>query len=94
MNSANYLIEILEFYIYKLKNGKCTTAEMDSATAVIVQNMNTESTISDLAKFYGKPESQIRATIARKLIAKPKRKLLYPFEKFAKVIPETWKKGE
>lgn len=54
--------------------------------------MEVHGTISDLAKFYGVSESNIRATIARKLIAKPKRKLLYPFHKFAKVIPEKWRK--
>ena len=92
IGSADYLIEILEFYIYKLKRGKCATDEIESATDAIVQNMKSHGTISDFAEFYGKTENQIRATIARKLMDKPKRKVLYPFNEFAKVIPESWRK--
>lgn len=92
IDSANYLIEILEFYIYKLKGGKCTKEEIDSATEVLEENMRSYGKISDFAKFYGVSESNIRATIARKLIAKPERKVLYPFHKFAKIIPEKWRK--
>lgn len=92
IDSANYLIEILEFYIYKLKGGKCTKEEIDSATTVLQENMKSYGTISDFAKFYGISESHIRATIARKLTAKPQRKVLYPFHAFAKIIPESWRK--
>lgn len=92
MNSTELLIEILEFYIFKLKAGKCTQQEADSATKVIQENMTIDGTISDFAKFYGVSESNVRAVIARKLIAKPKRILLYPFHKFIKIIPESWRK--
>ena len=92
MDSKDYLIEILEFYIQKLKSGKCTTEEADSATKAIISNMENYGTISDFAKFYGVSESNVRAVIARKLLAKPKRILLYPFHKFIKIIPESWRK--
>lgn len=92
MNSTELLIEILEFYIFKLKAGKCTQQEAESATKTIVSNMEIEGTISDFAKFYGVSESNVRAVIARKLFAKPKRVLLYPFHKFMQIIPESWRK--
>lgn len=92
MNSTELLIEILEFYIFKLKAGKCTQQEADSAAKVIQENMTIDGTISDFAKFYGVSESNVRAVIARKLIAKPKRILLYPFHKFIKIIPQSWRK--
>lgn len=87
-----YLIEILDYYKYKLTNGKCTIEEIKSVTNAIVENTELDGTISDFAKFYGVSETNIRATISRKLIAKPKRKLLYPFHKFAKIIPTKWRK--
>ena len=94
MDAREELIEILDFYKYKLKHGGCTMAEIDSATRALKENMEIDGTISDFAKFYGVPENQIRATISRKLLAKPQRKVLYPFHKFAKVVPERWtKKG-
>lgn len=92
MNSTELLIEILEFYIFKLKAGKCTQQEAESATKTIVSNMEIDGTISDFAKFYGVSESNVRAVIARKLSAKPKRILLYPFHKFIEIIPESWRK--
>ena len=87
-----YLIEILDYYKYKRTNGKCTIEEIKSVTSAIVENTELDGTISDFAKFYGVSETNIRATISRKLIAKPKRKLLYPFHKFAKIIPTKWRK--
>ena len=92
MNSTELLIEILEFYIFKLKAGKCTQQEAESATKTIVSNMDIDGSISDFAKFYGVAESNVRAVIARKLFAKPKRILLYPFHKFIQIIPESWRK--
>lgn len=92
INSTDLLIEILEFYIYKLKSGKCAQQEAESATKTIVSNMEIDGTISDFAKFYGVSESNVRAVIARKLLAKPKRILLYPFHNFMKVIPDSWRK--
>ena len=92
MNSTELLIEILEFYIFKLKAGKCTQQEAESATKAVVSNMEIDETISDFAKFYGVSESNVRAVIARKLFAKPKRILLYPFHKFIQIIPESWRK--
>jgi hypothetical protein len=92
MNSTELLIEILEFYIFKLKAGKCTQQEAESATKTIVSNMEIDGSISDFAKFYNVSESNVRAVIARKLLAKPKRILLYPFHKFIQIIPESWRK--
>ncbi len=91
-DASKYLIEIFEFYIYKLKTGGCTMDEVNSATEAIENNMKITGAIKDFAKFYGKPESQIRATIARKLLAKPKRVLLYQFHEFMKIVPDSWRK--
>lgn len=92
IDSKDYLIEILEFYIYKLKSGKCTQQETDSAAKALVSNIEIDGTISDFAKFFNVSESNVRAVIARKLLAKPKRVLLYPFHKFLQIIPESWRK--
>ena len=91
MNARDELIEILEYYIYKLKKNGCTMAEIESAKKALVENMEIDGTIGDFADFYGIPQNQIRATISRKLLAKPKRRVMYPFHKFAKIVPEKWK---
>lgn len=92
IDAKEYLIEILEYYVYRLKTGGCTMDEVNSATEALENNMRINGTISDFAKFYGVSESNVRAVIARKLFAKPKRILLYPFHKFIQIIPESWRK--
>lgn len=92
MDIKKNLSEILSYYKHKVDNNLCTMEEMNSTLKLLQENMEINGTISDFAKFYGVSESNIRATISRKLIAKPKRKLLYPFHPFAKVVPEKWKK--
>lgn len=95
MNVNKFLIETLDYYKQRIENDSCTMEELNSIFNTLMENMEIHGSISDFAKFYGVPENQVRATISRKLIAKPKRKLLYPFQKFLKIIPESWhKKGE
>lgn len=92
MDANKLLSEILGFYKYKVDNNLCTMDEMNDAIKALENNMEIHGTISDFANFYGVSESNVRASIARKLIAKPKRVLLYPFHKFVKIIPEKWRK--
>lgn len=92
MDINKHLSEILRFYQYKVDNNLCTVEEMNDALKTLESNMEIHGTISDFANFYGVSESNVRATIARKLFAKPKRVLLYPFHKFSKIIPDSWRK--
>lgn len=92
MDAKQYLSEILGYYKYKVDNNLCGMSEMNDAIKALESNMDIHGTISDFAKFYGVSESNVRATIARKLLAKPKRAVLYPFHKFIKIIPESWRK--
>lgn len=92
LNSKTYLAEILDYYKYKLDNNLCTMEEMNSLAKTIQENMEIQGTISDFSQFYNQSESSIRATIARKLLAKPKRKVFYPFHTFARIVPDKWHK--
>ena len=93
MDASKLLSEILGYYKHKVDNNLCTMSEMEDALKALESNMEIHGTISDFAKFYGVTESNVRATISRKLFDKPKRKVLYPFSKFLKIIPRTWYDG-
>lgn len=93
MDAKQLLTEILDYYKYKVDNNLCTMAEIESAAKVLTENMEVYGTIDDLAKFYGVSNVNIRATISRKLIAKPIRRVFYPFHKFSKIVPERWRKN-
>ena len=91
MDAKALLSEILAFYKYKVDNNLCTPAEIESASKVLQENMEMYGSIADFAKFYGESEGNVRSTINRKLLAKPIRKVLYPFHKLIKVVPERWR---
>ena len=94
IDAGQKLVEILDFYKYKIQNNLCTMDEMNSAVKVLEENMNVYGTIGDFAKFYGVSEGNVRTTINRKLLAKPKRRVLYPFHLFRKIVPEKWLKNK
>ncbi len=92
MDAKQILSEMLAYYKYKVDNDLCTMAEIESAQKALTENMEIYGTIDDLAKFYGTSPGNIRATISRKLIAKPIRRVFYPFHRFLKIVPSKWRK--
>lgn len=94
MDAHKYLSEILGYYKYKVDNNLCTMSEMNDALKALESNMEIHGTIEDFAKFYDVSQGNVRATISRKLLAKPKRKVLYPFHKFLKIVPNNWRKDK
>ena len=88
MDSKQILSEILGYYKYKVDNNLCTMDEMDGA----LKNMEIYGTIDDFAQFYDTSPVNVRATISRKLLAKPIRRVFYPFHKFLKIVPTKWRK--
>lgn len=83
------LRNILRYYDQRLDD--CTMAEAKSAVKLLMSNMEINGTIKDFAEFYGVSEANVRNTISRKMIAKPKRKVLYPFHLFQKIVPDKWR---
>lgn len=92
MDAKQILSEMLAYYKYKVDNDLCTMAEIESAQKALTENMEIYGTIEDLAKFYGVSTGNVRATISRKLLAKPIRRVFYPFHKFLKIVPSKWRK--
>ena len=91
MSVKSTLIEILEYYLQRLKSDSCTMEEMDDALRVLEQNMELHGTIADFAKFYGKSYDAVNGVIKRRMIAKPKKNLtLYSFSIFRRLVPESW----
>ena len=92
MDAKEILSEMLAYYKYKVDNNLCTMAEIESAKKAIESNIEIYGTIEDFSKFYDVPQVNVRATINRKLIDKPMRKIYYRFHKFLKIVPEKWRK--
>lgn len=91
MKSEDYLLEILDFYRFKIVEGTCGMADIESLTKVLEENMGLSGTKDEFAKFYGRSKDAVSSVINRRLLQKPKRNVvLYPFHEFSKKVPESW----
>ena len=93
MEAKEELKEIFRYAIYRLDNNLCTPAELDSFGDAAKTVLDLEGTIEDFSKFYGVSEGNVRATIARKMFDKPKRRVYYRFSSFQKIAPDRWRKN-
>lgn len=84
------ILDVLDYLKYQVENDKCTAAELRSLSDNTASRLEVDATIKDLAQFYGKTENDVSTVISRRL-SKPKRRVLYNFAWFSKVVPNTWK---
>ena len=92
MDAKQRLVEILDFWKYKLDHNSCTLEEIESVTRLLEENLELDGTIGDFASFYGKSKDAVNSVIKRRMIQKPKRNVvLYPFRIFQKLIPDSWR---
>ncbi len=87
------VLEILDYLKFQVANDKCTPEELRSVYNTLTESLNVDATISDLAEYYGQSQSNVRNAIARGYPGKPKRRVYYNFIKFAKRLPQTWKRN-
>lgn len=91
----NYLINILENALYRLRNDECTAEEIESVSSALKDNLCTYTTIDNIAKKYNKPNRAVHDAINRhrwgnKL--RPKRIHLYKTEEIEDALPLTWER--
>lgn len=85
------LSEFLSYLKYKVDNDLLTMEEVESIVRTLEDNLTVLGTADDFARFYCQPRTNISSVINRKMMAKPIRKVYYPFKAFRKIIPEKWK---
>lgn len=89
------LLEILDFLRYKVDTDQCSAEEIRKFADIATEQLDTLATTKDIAEFYGQSESNVRNILARRYIAKeyrPKRKVYFSFNLFAKIKPTSWTK--
>lgn len=94
MDVKRYLKDLLKFYDQKLDDNGCTMADINSLAKNAQKHLEIWGTIEDIAKYYNKTPNNVRVVINRRLLSKPKRKVLYSFTDFAKIVPDSWKKKD
>lgn len=92
-NLAKKLIsEFLGFLKFKVDTDGLTLAEEQSIVKLIEERIPLSATCEDLAGYYRKSPENIRGVIHRRLLSKPKRRVLYSFLDFSRIIPGHWVK--
>lgn len=87
------LLEIIDFMKYKVVTDQCTPEEIRKFADIATEQLDTLATSKDIAEFYGQSESNVRNVLARRYISKehkPKRKVYFSFNLFAKLKPNSW----
>lgn len=88
------LLNILDYLKYQVENDKCTMEEMRSIQSAIVNNLDIDASVMDVAQHYNQKESNVRNVLTRGYIGKPKRKVYYNFAKILKIVPSNWYKSK
>lgn len=85
-----FLSEFLGFLKYKVDNDLLTLDEVEQMVNVIRRDIEIGGTSEDFAKHFRQSPVNVRCVISRKYIGKPKRKVIYSFNKFLGIIPDKW----
>ena len=86
------LSEFFAFMKFKVDSGGLTLEEETALLKLFEESIPVCATIEDLSGYYGKSETAVRSVISRRLLKKPKRRVMYDFQAFRKIVPDKWKK--
>lgn len=84
--------EFFGFLQHKVETGGLTLEEQQALLRIIEESVPVYATADDLASFYGKTRDAVHLIVHRKLLSKPKRRVLYDFREFRKIVPDKWRK--
>lgn len=88
--SRRILLRTIEYLKYKVESKTLSVSEMQALIRFFCEGLELEGTADDFAKFFGKSKNNVKVAICRKMADAPKRKVVYQFSKFLKIIPENW----
>ena len=91
--ARDILLRSIDYLRYKVEHDALSVSEMQSLVRFFCEGLNLEGTAEDFADFFGQSKNNVKVAICRKLPDSPKRKVLYPFSKFLKIVPRTWYDG-
>ena len=84
------LSSFLGFLKDKVDNDQLTLEEEQAMLRIIERDLPLSGTSDDFARYFRKTPENVRAVINRKVLTKPKRRVLHDFLSFCKAVPEKW----
>ena len=74
-----------------LITGQLTDSDAEVIYRAIHDAGGIRATVRDIAGYYGKSQTAVRSVIHRRMLSKPKRRVLYDFHEFQRVVPDSWR---
>ena len=84
------IIETLDKWKSDLINNRCTPTEIKSLANMMLENVEADATLDEIAQHFGQSKSNVSNIIARRFLGRPKRVVVYPFQKILKIVPHSW----
>lgn len=82
--------DFLGFLKYKVDNDQLALEEERAIVSFIEENLPLHGTADDFAGYFRQPASNVRNVISRRMLSKPKRRVVYSFLDFRRIIPDKW----
>lgn len=93
IGQEDFIIEVLDLFKAKLKNGNCTKEQVDAVHRIVSENLDIFATAEEIAEHYKKSTDAVHGVIKRRMFEKPKRNVtLYSFSAFSRIVPTSWRK--
>lgn len=89
-DAKDILLCVLRRWEHDLIYNKCTPAQVKSLCDLVINNVDMDASLDEIAEQFGQSKNNVSNIIARRFIGKPKRVVLYPFQKILKIIPQSW----
>ena len=86
-----FVLEVLDILRYKLENDCLSVSDWEALARIIGERLPLLGSLDELSDYFGQSKNNVKVVINRKMIAKPVRRILYPFTEFIKVLPASWK---
>lgn len=86
------LCEFLDFLKYKIEHDALTLEEELAMLRVFERSIRLSATSEDLSRYFGKSEVAVRSVISRRMMTKPRRRVLHDFREFVRVMPDKWRR--
>lgn len=81
---------LLGFMKDQVDNDSLTLEDFETLVEAIEKDLSLYGTSDDFARYFHKNPVAVRSVICRKMMSKPKRKVLHNFKEFLKIAPDSW----
>lgn len=74
----------------QIDNDCLSMEDFEALVSVVENDLSLSGTSDDFARYFHKTPVAVRSILSRRLLPKPKRRVMHDFKAFVKVAPDSW----